>query len=98
MRLKPKIWIHLARFIHEKIKYQILGTPELGFNGADWYFINILRQKCYDIYENVEFILICEYYSAYTTFSPVSTEHRWHVRLKYEQGYWLYANAGEVVA
>jgi len=57
-----------------------------------------LRQKCYDIYENVEFILICEYYSAYTTFSPVSTEHRWHVRLKYEQGYWLYANAGEVVA
>jgi hypothetical protein len=33
--------IYFVRFIHEKIKFQILSTPELGFNGADWYFINI---------------------------------------------------------
>ena len=98
MRLKPKIWIHFVLFIRVKIKYQILGNPERRFNGADCYFINILLPKCYDIYENVKFILICEYFSAYSAFSPVSTEYRWYVRLKYEQGYWLYASAGDAVA
>jgi hypothetical protein len=81
-----------------KIKYQTLGNPGRRFNDADCYFINILLPKCYDIYENVKFILICEYYSPYIAFSPVSTECRWHLRLKYEQGYWLYASAGVAVA